>query len=317
MGHFRRVVALGGGILCLFLYAALPSQDSHARQSVSGEGQKTENQRDTKELGRGGTPGGGSPPATFVEHSNVSAGASEESKKIGEEGRGELETWLREHLQTSLMVEYTTFLVAVLAAFFGIFLAFFTYLETTRFKGLKREIAEQRRILKQSSSELREEWKSSEREAQRLKVDLDIQERKLVGYQRFLEGVLSNHSDLLVGLVEGFGTALQPEEERRLRSLIFEVGAVLDLFHPDKVRVVNALWNLEQIGGDNAVGSLVQLRDDPATDGGIRVGAERALSKIRERLKEERRKSLVQPRGNGPSNRPAGAGKSRRSPKPN
>jgi hypothetical protein len=104
-----------------------------------------------------------------------------------------------------------------------------------------------------------------------------------------------------VGIIEGFGAALKPEEDRKLRSLISETEAVLDLFHPEKVKVVNALWHLEQIGGDNAIPSLAQLRDDSAAETEIRVRAQQVLGKIQERLKEERNKSVVPPSVEGPS----------------
>lgn len=211
---------------------------------------------------------------------------------------------LREHLPVSLILEYATLLIAVETIVFAIFLGAFGYFEWARYKKLQESIESERNALDKrieafksdlegQRKELAEERQNLRSRVEVFKDDLQSQENRLAAYQRFLEAVLSQHSDLLVGLIEGFGSALRPEEDRRLRSLIAEASAVLDLFHPDRVKVDNALWHLEQIGADNAVAPLVQLRSDPAAEAETRVKAQIVLSKVQERLKEEQKKRLI------------------------
>ncbi len=207
-----------------------------------------------------------------------------------------------EHLRAALVLDYATFLVAVVTAIFAVFLATFGILEWIRFENLrkklkaqKKELTEERQIfetrLRTFKSEIDLKEQAFDARLGTFKSEIDLQEQRVAANQRFLEAVLSHHSNLLVGIVESFGTALQPDEARRLASQIFEAEAALDLFYPDKDEVLKALLRLEQIGGDGAVSSLIRLRDDSDADPKIRIRAQQVLYKILERLKKERQEA--------------------------
>ncbi len=200
------------------------------------------------------------------------------------------------HLHYTIILEYATFLVAVVTAIFAIFLGVFGVLEWLKYKHLRQELAVQRKELTVQRKELEEERQSLEVRIETFKSEIQAQERRLADNQRFLEAVLLHHSALLVGIVEGFGSALKPEEARRLTSLIFEAEAALDLFYPDKSDVDKALRRLEEVGSDGSVSSLVQLRDDKTADPEIRVRAQQVLTTVKERLKKERMKNEPPPR---------------------
>lgn len=209
------------------------------------------------------------------------------------------------HLQSAMILDYATFLVAVVTAVFAMFLAGLGFIEWRRFKELKGELAKEklrvgqrigrfRADLDAQRMELAGERTALETRVEAFKTALDAQEGRLAGNQRFIEAVLSHHSSLLVGIVEGFASSLTTDQAQRLRSLIFEAEAALDLFYPDKGEVLKALLRLEQIGADNSVSSLVWLRDDPAAAPDARIRAQEVLSKIVERLKKQRERRPVQ-----------------------
>lgn len=196
---------------------------------------------------------------------------------------GGTQTGILEHLSAALILDYATFLVAVVTAIFAISLAGLGFFEWARFREFRIEVAKEREELAEASRTL-------EARVETFKSDLKAQEDRLASNQRFLEAVLSHHSNLLVGIVEGFGDALKPAETRRIGSLIFEANAALDLFYPDEAEVLKALLQLEQIGSHGSVSSLVHLRDDKDADPEIRIRAQQVLTKVLERLKKERRK---------------------------
>lgn len=224
------------------------------------------------------------------------------AENAGMESRvDKMSSFLQEHLPVSLFMEFATLLVAVVTIIFAIFVPALGFIEWRRFEKLQKEITRQKEALdervKDFKSDLKKQRSKLAQDRQALgdrveafKADLKVQEQQLTSYQRFLEAVLRHQSDLLLGIVGG--SALKPEEDRRLRSLIFEAEATLDLFHPDREEVVKALMRLEQIGADNAVPSLVLLRDDPAADREIQIQAQRVLSKIEQRLRDERIKTM-------------------------
>jgi|GEM_PF-6255872 len=191
-----------------------------------------------------------------------------------------LATTLLEHLQTSTVIEYATLIVAMVTLLIAIFIPALGFLEWRRFVKLKNELVVQRRRLEK------------ERHILQTKIDaftaqIESQQQRLVANQRFLDAVLSHYSDLLVGIIEGFGSALQPEQARKLSSLIFEAEAAVDLFHPDSEEVVKALWRLEQIGADAAVPWLVRLKEDPYASKKIGIRATEVLAQVRDRLRRE------------------------------
>ena len=308
--RFSHLAAAAGGSIGLLLCAALPRLGADLETTAPVPTRAQEEQ-------------GGSTESIVSDSSNDESRVPMRGER--DEGRATENTrqgnqasavWnlLREHLPVSQVLEYATLLVAIETTLFAIFLGAFGYFEWARYKKLKEDIESERgaldkRIesfradLETQRTELAAERQTLHTRVEAFKEDLRTQEQRLIAYQRFLEAVLSQHSDLLVGLIGGFGSALQPEADRRLRSLIFEAEAVLDLFHPDRLKVVNALWHLEQIGADSAVSSLVQLRDDAAAESEIRVRAQIVLSRIQERLKEERKKPIVQLPGDGPRDR--------------
>ncbi len=242
--------------------------------------------------------------------SNDGDGVPDEGDKAGLEAQvGEMKAGLMEHLQAALILDYATLLIAAVTAAFAVFallLAGFGLIEWARFKELRKELAEEKltlgeRIesfkceLEAQRKELAEERRTLETRIETFKAGLETQEQRLAANQRFLEAVLSHHSNLLVGIVEGFGAALKPDEARRLGGLIFEAEAALDLFYPDRDEVLKALMRLELIGAHGAVSSLVRLRDDNAAEPEIRVRAQQVLSTILERLKKERREAPAPP----------------------
>jgi hypothetical protein len=188
-----------------------------------------------------------------------------------------------EHLQSGMILDYATFLVAAITAIFALFLGVLGIIEYRRFEKLERQLATQ-------GKELHEQRMSLDARVERFKVELQTQEQRLAANQRFLEAVLSHHSMLLVGIVKGFGAALKREEARRLSSLISEAEAALDLFYPDKSEVLKALLRLEQIGADGSISSLVQLRNDINADAEVRIRAQQVLTKVKDRLRTERQR---------------------------
>jgi hypothetical protein len=190
-----------------------------------------------------------------------------------------------EHLKAGMILDYATFLVAVVTIIFAIFLGVIGALEWLKFRNLRNELSAQREDQEEQRKELATERRSLGIRIETFKSELEGQEQRLTASQRFLEAVLSHHSALLVGIVEAFGASLKPEEARKLKSRIFEAEAALDLFHPDDSEVHKALRRLEEIGSDGAVSSLAQLRDDKTTDPEIRLRAQRVLTKVKERLK--------------------------------
>lgn len=222
-----------------------------------------------------------------------------------------------EHLQYGMILDYATFLVAAITAIFAIFASFLGIFEWRRVEALKKEVAAERKELHEARKafdsrietskfellaqaqglrkELDEERKAIEARIETFnarieafKSGLEAQEQRLHANQRFLEAVLSHHSRLLVGIVEGFGSALNPDEVTRFNSLISEAESALDLFRPDKAVVRRALLNLEHIGSDGSVSSLVQLRDDPTEEKEICIQAQKVLMIVKERLNSER-----------------------------
>jgi len=218
---------------------------------------------------------------------------------LGNEKPRETRNPILEHLQAALILDYATFLVALITIVFAVFLGMFGLIEWRRWESLKQEFGMQRQELAEERDNLKKEFIRQREELAEerqglltridaFKSDIESQEKRLVATQRFLEAVLSQHSSLLVGIVKGFGSALKPDEARKLLSLIAEAEATLDLFYPDKAEVFKALLKLEQIGADGAVPSLAQLVEDASEDTGVRLRAQEVLLRIVLRLKGER-----------------------------
>jgi uncharacterized membrane-anchored protein YhcB (DUF1043 family) len=214
-----------------------------------------------------------------------------------------------EHLRSAMILDYATFLVAIITLIFTIFVGIFAVREWQKFVMVKKELAAQRaelshqreglekqlRAIAEQRSELAAEGRRTQDHVESFRLEMNAQEKRLANSQRFLEAVLSTQSSLLVGIVEGFGSALKPQDARQIGALIFEAESALYLFYPDNSEVLKALLKLEQVGSDSSVPLLVQLRDDPSAAGDLRVRAQQVLTTVKERIKKRKQAASTQP----------------------
>jgi large-conductance mechanosensitive channel len=215
---------------------------------------------------------------------------------------GETPHPLLDHLRSGMILDYATFLVAIITLIFTFFIGIFAVREWQKFLTVKKELAAQREELMQQRTALQEqltaiaqqrnelaaERRQFQGQVESFRSEISAQEMRLSNGQRFLEAVLSTQSSLLVGIVEGFGSALNPQDAQKIAALIFEAESALYLFYPEKTEVLKALLKLEQVGSDSSVAPLVQLRDDPQTDGDLRVRAQQVLTTVKERIRRHR-----------------------------